>query len=113
VKTPAATEITTSACQNSSVKFTGTDNPRHLRVLAVLMRRPVPRHELDNIAGCSNGPELVAELRRRGLPIDCERVEAIDRDGRPCRPGVYSLPSKGRRLFWAWKAAVAQQRGQA
>jgi chromosome segregation and condensation protein ScpB len=107
VKTPAATEITTSACQNSSAKFTGTDNPRHLRALAVLLRRPITRQELDNVAGCSNSPELVAELRRRGLAIKCERIEFIDRDGRKCRPGVYHLPEPSRRAFWAWKKEVA------
>ena len=108
-KTPAATAVTTSA-QNSA-KFTGTDNPRHLRVLAVLLRRPITRQELDNVAGCSNGPDLVAELRRRGLAIECKRVEFTDRDGRQCRPGVYRLTGKGRRAFWAWQAA-AQQGGR-
>ena len=50
-------------------KFTGTDNPRHLRALAVLLRRPVPREQLDSLADASNSPELVAELRRRGLEV--------------------------------------------
>ena len=88
-------------------EFTGTDNPRHLRALAVLLRRPVPREQLDSIAGCSNGPELVAELRRRGLGDDhlpCERIKFIDRDGNVCRPGVYSLTEKGRRMVYAWMA---------
>ena len=88
-------------------EFTGTDNPRHLRALAVLLRRPVPREQLDSIAGCSNGPELVAELRRRGLGDDhlyCERIKFIDRDGNACRPGVYSLTEKGRRMVYGWLA---------
>ena len=88
-------------------EFTGTDNPRHLRALTALLRRPVSREQLDSIAGCSNGPELVAELRRRGLGDDhlpCERIKFIDRDGNVCRPGVYSLTEKGRRMVYAWMA---------
>lgn len=79
-----------------------TDNPRHQRVLALLLQRPAKREELDRAAGCSNGPELVAELRRRGLELPCERVDAIDRDGRHCKPGIYSLTSKDRRRINAW-----------
>ena len=79
-----------------------TDNPRHQRVLALLLQRPAKREELDRAAGCSNGPELVAELRRRGLELPCERVDATDRDGRHCKPGIYSLTSKDRRRINAW-----------
>ena len=79
-----------------------TDNPRHQRALALLLQRPAKREELDRAAGCSNGPELVAELRRRGLELPCERVDAIDRDGRHCKPGIYSLTSKDRRRINAW-----------
>ncbi len=34
-------ELETSA--PSKAKFTGTDNPRHLRAIAALLRRPMPR----------------------------------------------------------------------
>lgn len=105
MKTPTATAVTMSAPNKR--KFTGTDNPRHLRALAVLLRRPVSREELDSVAGCSNGPELVAELRRRGLGkehLPCERIQFIDRDGNACRPGVYSLTERGRRMVYAWMA---------
>ena len=105
MKTPDPTKAESSAPKQR--KFTGTDNPRHLRFLAVLLRRPVSREELDRIAGCSNGPELVAELRRRGLGkehLPCERISFIDRDGYPCRPGVYSLTIAGRRMIYAWMA---------
>lgn len=86
--------------------FTGTDNPRHQRVLALLMLRPAKREEVDATAGCSNTPELVAELRRRGLSVPCERIEALDRDGRPCRPGIYSLSTSDRRKLNAWLRSV-------
>ena len=82
--------------------FTGTDNPRHLRAIDALLRRSRPRESLDSEAGCSNSPELIAELRRRGLDIPCERIKFIDRDGKPCRPGVYSFTAVDRRKIYAW-----------
>jgi len=89
---------------SNSAKFNGTDNPRHLRVIQVLLRRPLRREDLDAVAGCSNGPALVAELRDRGLAMPCERIRFVDRDGRPCRPGVYSLTTRDRRLLHQWMA---------
>lgn len=106
MNTPAATEVTTSA-QNSA-KFTGTSNPRHLRAIAALLRRPMPRESLDKEAGCSNGPELVAELRRRGLEVPCRRINFVDRDGFTCRPGVYFLTEADRRKVHQWRAKRAQ-----
>lgn len=82
--------------------FTGTDNPRHLRVIHAALRRPLPRKQVDSEAGCSNGPELIAELRRRGLEFPCVRIEAIDRDGKPCKPGIYNLTNKDRRIIYRW-----------
>lgn len=105
MKTPDPAKAESSA--PNSAKFTGTDNPRHLRAIAVLLRRPVPREQLDSIAGCSNGPELISELRRRGLGhehLPCVRIRFVDRDGFVCRPGVYSLTEKGRRMIHAWLA---------
>ena len=84
-----------------SVKF-NTDNPRHLRVIAAALRRSLPREHVDREAGCSNGPELIAELRRRGLEFPCVRIDAIDRDGNPCKPGVYYLTEKDRRILYRW-----------
>ena len=94
----------------NSAKFTGTDNPRHMRAIAALLRRPMPRESLDKEAGCSNGPELVAELRRRGLCVPCERIQFEDRDGNTCRPGVYSFTISDRRKVYRWQAE--QQRGE-
>ena len=101
MKTPATT-VTMSA--PSKRKFSGTDNPRHLRAIAALLRRPISRKELDSVAGASNSPELVAELRRRGLDAPCERISFIDRDGFKCRPGVYSFTTGDRRAIYAWMA---------
>ena len=102
MKTPDPTKAESSA--PSRPKFTGTDNPRHLRFIAAVLVRPRRREDVDSIAGCSNGPELVAELRRRGLEVPCERIRFIDRDGYPCRPGVYSFTESDRRKFYAWQA---------
>lgn len=88
----------------NSAKFTGTDNPRHLRAIAALLRRPMPRENLDTEAGCSNGPELVAELRRRGLEVPCKRINFVDRDGFICRPGVYFMTDADRRKVYQWQA---------
>lgn len=104
MKTPDPTKAASSAPNKR--KFAGTDNPRQLRAIAVLMRRPMPRESLDDAVGASNSPELVAELRRRGLDVPCERIRFIDRDGCLCQPGVYSFTSKDRRLIWAWQASM-------
>src|SRR6478672_255687 len=45
-------------------KFIGTENPRQLRTIHRLLISPLTREHLDRTAGASNGPELVAELRR-------------------------------------------------
>lgn len=88
----------------NKIKFTGTDNPRHLRAIAAVMTRPRRREDVDSIAGSSNAPELIAELRRRGLEVPCERIRFIDRDGYPCRLGVYSFTASDRRKVSAWQA---------
>lgn len=66
-------------------------NPRQRRALVALLRFPVTREALDSVAGCSNSPQLVADLRAKGLELPCFRIVRIDRDGRTCRPGLYAL----------------------
>lgn len=102
VKTPEPPKENPSA--PNSAKFTGTDNPRHLRAIASLLCRPMPRESLDSAVGCSNAPELVAELRRRGLEVPCKRINFVDRDGYVCRPGVYFLTQADRRKVYHWQA---------
>ncbi len=87
------------------VKFSGTDNPRYLRAIHALLVRPVPREELDRVAGCSNGPALIAELRDLGLSkegLPCTMVPDRDSDGEAIRRGVYFLSDAGRRAVDAW-----------
>ena len=86
----------------SKRNFTGTDNPRQLRFLFAAMVRPRRREDVDSIAGCSNGPELVAELRRRSLEVPCKRIRFINRDGYPCQPGVDSFTASDRRMIYTW-----------
>lgn len=99
MKTPAPQTAEASALDQRTFY---TDNPRHLRALALLLQRPAKREEIDARAGCSNAPELVAELRRRGLNLPCERIQALDRDGRSCRPGIYHLTNTDKAKLRRW-----------
>lgn len=101
---PQTTEASALDKRDSKSIFKGTDNPRHLRVIAALLRRSMLREHVDREAGCSNGPELIAELRRRGLEVPCTRIEALDRDGRVCKPGVYHFTGTDRRKVRRWQS---------
>ena len=90
--------------------FLGTDNPRHLRAIHALLVSPQPREAIDSRAGCSNGPELVAELRRRGLEVPCQRTPCIDRDGFEVKRGIYFLTQRDKTHIRQWQAK-RQQRG--
>ena len=115
MKSARPPEGKTSAPEHGDSKptasFLGTDNPRHLRALQALTVRSVPRVQLDKIAGCANGPDLVAELRRRGLELPCERGSKKDRDLFDCWPGVYFLSQRDRRKLTEWKRRRAAARG--
>lgn len=69
---------------------------RQRRALQALLGRPHRREELDAAAGVSNSPHVVMGIRKRGIDIQCEHVKALDRDGKPCFPGVYSLSDAAR-----------------
>ena len=103
---PIFAELTLASTEDSTAKavrkFTGTDNPRHLRVIHAMMIRPRKREEIDRIAGAANGPDLMAELRRRGLSAECTKTPAIDRDGFPVKLGIYELDAADRRAINAW-----------
>ncbi|WP_315122499.1 hypothetical protein [Comamonas antarctica] len=75
--------------------------PRQERVLQALAGTTswIAREAIDRIAGASNGPDVIARLRHKlGIDaIEMERVEVIDRDGRPAKPGHYRLTDTGRR----------------
>lgn len=92
--TPTSGELVKGAEQKhhtqDSTAPTGL-SPRRHRLLAALVSGPVPREAADRIAGASNSPQYIAALKQYGLAIVCERVPSTDRDGLPCRPGVYHL----------------------
>jgi hypothetical protein len=90
-------------------KFAGTNNPRHLRAIRALEVSPQPREAIDSRAGCSNAPELIAELRRRGLDIPCERTPCIDRDGFEVKRGIYYLSARDKSLLRVWKKERLQR----
>jgi len=88
--------------------FHGTDNPRQLRAIHALLRRPMPREQLDREAGASNGPSLVSDLRDLGLDLPCDRVPCQDRDGREVRRGIYNLTQRDRIRIARWLARRAR-----
>ncbi len=111
---PQNSETSTPSKRNSTTtKFTGTDNPRHLRAIQALLTRPQRREHLDAVAGCSNTPELIAELRRRELDVPCERVPDLDRDGKSIRRGVYHFLKSDRRKLNVWMRLRDAARGTA
>ncbi|QPK63280.1 hypothetical protein IVG45_21155 [Methylomonas sp. LL1] len=77
-------------------------SPREKRVINALSNHPIMRENLDTIAGCSNGPELVAGLRRKGLSVPCDRVERYDKDGNACYPGLYSFTAEDKQVVRDW-----------
>lgn len=89
-----------------SASFMGTSNPRYLRILAALLARARTREEIDRIAGASNGPAAIAEIRALGLPktncLLCERTPCIDRDGQEVQRGIYWLAPIGRQRVQTW-----------
>lgn len=93
------------ASRGGAVKqFQGITNPRQTRVLkALIQRRKLWREEIDRIAGASNGPHVIKEMRDHlNLDLPCTRVLRIDSDGRKCRPGVYALSDRDRIKVAAW-----------
>jgi hypothetical protein len=86
-------------------------SPRLKRLLALLAKREwVWREEVDRLAGVSNGPELVRQLRgilgQEG--VEMQRVRSLDRDGCVCRPGRYKLTELGRESVARLGLSVAE-----
>lgn len=90
----------TNSVQQASV-FRLSGSQREERLLLALLEKPHFREHLDRRAGASNSPDIVFRLRNRGLVIDCEHVEMVDRDGNKCRPGLYSLPPASKKAVRA------------
>lgn len=101
MKTPAVDKATTSAPDSANSTRPRRLTPRQQRVIAALWAAEnwISRESIDRIAGASNGPQVIKELRERLTGqdgIDMERIEVTDRDGQLCRPGRYKLNHQGR-----------------
>lgn len=96
MKTPDPTKAESSAPNSVNSINPPRFTPRQQRALDALWTGPKMREALDRMAGCSNGPQLVRDLKDKGIDIDCVLIESIDRDGRPCKPGRYELTDRGR-----------------
>ena len=78
-------------------------SPRQHRVLSALVHALshaspwIKREQIDRIAHCSNGPDVVLRLREKlgSDAIDMRREEVTDYDGRPSNPGKYRLTPIG------------------
>lgn len=75
--------------------------PRQTRLLTALLVSEswTTRESVDRIAGASNGPQIILELRRKVTGpdgIEMTYIETRDRDGRTCKPGQYRLTGQGR-----------------
>ncbi|NPC57852.1 hypothetical protein [Caenimonas soli] len=105
MKTPGPTKAEPSAPNsanstaeaNKTVAFT----PRQSRVMDALLQTDgwISRESVDRIAGASNGPQIILELRRKVTGhdgIEMLKSDATDRDGKTCKPGRYRLTSTGR-----------------
>lgn len=98
-----------SRSHGNNTTFRGTYNPRELRALNALVQRPHWREELDRIAGCSNSPALIFRLRELGLDIRCDTQTVIDRDGRKCQSGIYSLTPSAKHQVENWLMRRGEQ----
>lgn len=101
MKTPELPFENPSALDSLDSKDQTRFTPRQTRVLAALTDAAgwVSREEVDHIAGASNGPQIILELRRKVAGhdgIEMQRADAKDRDGKSCKPGRYRLTSPGR-----------------
>jgi hypothetical protein len=99
-KSPAL--LQTKPQQADSTTFKNCKNPRWKRAINILANGEISRVKLDDEIGCTNSPELISQLRKRGFDCPCDRRAGIDRDGRKCRYGVYYFTDLDRQLASEW-----------
>lgn len=75
---------------------------REKRVTEALLtsRDGIRREAIDRIAGASNGPSVISQIRRK-LKLSKSDLETVfvcgqDRDGKTCRTGIYRLSLNAR-----------------
>jgi hypothetical protein len=105
MKTPGPTKAEPSApnSANSTAEECRTPRltPRQRRLLDALLQTHgwIAREDVDRIAGASNGPQIILELRCKVTGhdgIEMQKADATDRDGKACKPGRYRLTAQGR-----------------
>ena len=116
--TPMQTEMQFRTSANPAQPFEHLfqrpPSPRQIRVLSALLTGRQSREQIDRAAGASNGPDVVAKLRRRfGLVIPCTFSPVVDRDGRTIERGTYSLTAADRDAAEHVLLALAKMTGRA
>lgn len=101
MKTPGPTKAEPSAPNSANSTESKSFTPRQTRVLKALLEAHgwISRETVDRIAGASNGPQVILELRAKLTGrdgIEMQQVDSTDRDGRTCKPGQYRLTPAGR-----------------
>lgn len=111
MKTPGPTKAEPSAPNSLNSTATATQTvaftPRQTRVMEALLQTDnwISRESVDRIAGASNGPQVILELRRKVTGydgIEMQKADATDRDGKACKPGRYRLSTQGRQRAAEW-----------
>lgn len=117
MKTPGPTKAEPSAPNSANFTAEGSKTPvftpRQSRVLEALLMSEswISRESVDRIAGASNGPQIILELRRKVTGhegIEMQKSDATDRDGKACKPGCYRLTSMGRQRALKAMTTVAE-----
>lgn len=86
-----------------------TANPRELRVLEALSKGAISREQADKVTLSSNSPDVVRQLRKKGLEVPCDRVPCVTKNGRPSWFGRYRLTANDRKLIRQFDASVNRQ----
>ncbi|MCO1333085.1 hypothetical protein MO867_01910 [Microbulbifer sp. OS29] len=100
---PSNINNNTQAAKHSTRKIRRALSPRQARALETLLAGPCSREKLDRVTGASNGPNVIMQLRKRGISIQCRMEGHIDRDGIAGQHGVYWLPDSERQRIGSLK----------
>jgi len=98
--------------KRTKTPFKGTNSPRSIRILQRLFKSPATREEIDIIAGASNGPDEVLQLRELGLELPCFKVKVYDRDGELVTRGLYDATPRDRREILRFFASMNDARNR-
>ncbi len=110
MKTPESSKENPSA-PNSVNSISLSITARERRVLSALIKSKnwISRENIDRIAGASNGPQVIKNIRSKITShdgIEMVQFQALDRDGKCCRPGYYRLTAKGRERVQKYMEAL-------